>query len=335
MIRISSYGFLFFVFFIYLTCAADKRRDEIKSAVSSSTNVLTFNSFSTFKKLVTKGDRDYDIFVMLTASKNVGCAVCQDWEDAFIEVAQAYKAQLNGREEKMFFSIAKYDTLPDVFRLYSLNHAPLIVSIPHDLKETTKITPKLSMNLANMESAFPDPIATFVSQSGHKVEIIYSPWPKIMALSVFLVFSLVAGRKVALIFVPILRRYKWLWLILSLVLYGLGVSGSIYSFLRNVPNYGIDQKTKNVIYFAGDRAQFFYEGIIIWAILLGGATCLVFSAYGVIPLPQSAKPIRPFLSLAALGIFGFLFKFYVTLYMGKAQWYRYGMVNSLTWPWVA
>ena len=149
----------------------------------------------------------------------------------------------------------------------------------------------------------------------------------------FLVFLAIAGRRASLIFVPILRRYKWLWFIFSIVLYGLGVSGSIFSYLRNVPNHGYDQKTKSIVYFAGDRNQYFYEGIIIWAILVGGASFLVASAYGI--LPSFIKPIRPLFELVFLAGFGVLFKFYITLYLGKANWYRYGMANQLTWPWIS
>lgn len=148
----------------------------------------------------------------------------------------------------------------------------------------------------------------------------------------FLAVLAVAGRRLALIFVPILRRYKWIWFVVSIVLYGLGVSGSIYSYLRNVPNHGYDQKTKQIVYFAGDRAQYFYEGIIIWGILVGGATFLVVAAY--LTLPMMLRPFRPFISLVFLAGFGMLFKTYVTLYLGKANWYRYGMTNQLTWPWV-
>ena len=229
---------------------ADKRLVELISLVDNSKNVYTFTSINNYKNLVTKGDRDYDLFVFLTASKNVGCAVCQDWEDAFVEVAQAYKSQLNGRPERIFFTMGKFDTVPDIFRLYNLNHAPLILYIPHDLQDADKMYSKLTMNLANMEAAFPDPIAQFVTQrSGHKVEIIYSQWPKIVGLGSFLLFSLVAGRKVALILVPIFRRFKWFWFLFSIFLYGLGVSGSIYSYLRNVPNHGYNSKTKAIQYF--------------------------------------------------------------------------------------
>ena len=169
-------------------------------------------------------------------------------------------------------------------------------------------------------------------RSGRKVEIIYSPWPKILTLCGILVVSGIAGPRLAVIFVPLLRRYKWLWFIFSLVLYGLGVSGSIYSYLRNVPNHGYDQKTKRPVYFAGDRAQYFYEGIIIWAILVGGGVSIVVSAYG--ELPSLLKPFRPLVNLAFLAAFATLFRFYVTLYLSKASWYRYGM-SDMAWPWIS
>jgi len=314
-----------------LSAKEDERYEQVLKLVDSSTNVLMFTSANSYSKFVQNPGRTYDFFVMLTASKNVGCAMCSEWEQAFVEVAQATKQQQPN--EKILYGIVKYDTVPDVFRSYNLNHAPLIIYVAHDLQDTKKIVPKLTMNLANLEAAFPDPIAQFVTQrSNRKVEIIYSPWPKILTMVGVLAFGGVAGRRLALIFVPLLRKYKWIWFIFSLVLYGLGVSGSIYSYLRNVPNHGYDQKTKRPIYFAGDRAQYFYEGIIIWAILVGGGIFIVMSAYG--ELPSMMRPFRPFFNLLCLGAFGALFKFYVALYLGKAQWYKYGMTNELTWPWL-
>jgi len=304
---------------------------QLQQLVDQSSNVLTFTSVNSYTKFVQNSGRNYDIFVMLTASKNVGCAMCSEWEEAFVEVAGTAKAQQPN--EKIAFGLVKFETLPEVFRSYSLNHAPVILYVAHDLQETKTIVPKLTMNLANLEAAFPDPIAQFVTQrSGRKVEIIYSPWPRILTMCGVLVVGTIAGRRLALIFVPILRNNKWLWFIFSIMLYGLGVSGSIYSYLRNVPNHGWDQKTKRPIYFAGDRAQYFYEGIIIWAILVGGGVFIVVSAYG--NLPQMFKPIRPVFNLVCLGAFGALFRYYVSLYLTKASWYKYGMSSELSWPWL-
>jgi hypothetical protein len=89
-----------------------------------------------------------------TASKNVGCATCSEWEQAFVEVAQTAKSQQPN--EKMAFGIAKFDTLPDVFRGYGLNYAPLIIYVPHDLQDTKKIISKLTMNLVNLVRLFAD-----------------------------------------------------------------------------------------------------------------------------------------------------------------------------------
>jgi hypothetical protein len=317
--------------FSFLGVAAEDRYKEVAKLIEPSTNVLTFTSATTYKRFVQKSGRTYDIIVFFTASKNVGCAMCEDWEAAFIEVALTAKEQLP--DEKIVFSIVKYDTVGEVFRLYNLNSAPVVTYVPHDLQDTSKMMPKLTMSLANLEAAFPDPIAQFVAQrSGKKLEIIYSPWPKIVALGGFVLFCLVAGRQVALIFIPLLRRYKWIWFLFSIVLYGLGVSGSIYSYLRNVPNHGYDQKSKSPVYFAGDRQQFFYEGVIIWAILVFGAVALVLSAYA--RPPYFVRPGRPLINAAFLVCFGVLFRIYVTLYLGKASWYKYGMSNPLTWPWI-
>ena len=49
-------------------------------------------------------------------------------------------------------SIVKDDTVPDIFRVYNLNHAPVILYVSYDLQDTKKIVPKLTMNLANLVS---------------------------------------------------------------------------------------------------------------------------------------------------------------------------------------
>lgn len=332
MIRWALVGFLL----LSSLGSAASKLDELRNMVAGKeSNVISVTQFNTYKKLVTTTDRNYDVFVLMSASKSVGCNLCSAWEEAFQDTAKAYKAQLEGRDESIFFMQVKYDSNPDVFRLYNLNHAPLIYYIAHDLKDPEKSSPKNTMNLAQMDTPFPDPIANFVSQrSGHKVEIIYPVWPKLLTLFGLLVFLAVAGRSLALVFVPLLRRFKWFWFIFSLVLYGLGVSGSIFSYLRNVPNYGLD-KNRKPVYFAGDRNQYFYEGIIIWGLLVGGATFLVFSAYGVLPSPKAVRPLRPILNMLSLVVFGLMFRMYVGFYVRKANWYRYGMTNSLTFPWIS
>ncbi|KAH9252020.1 hypothetical protein BASA81_010002 [Batrachochytrium salamandrivorans] len=315
------------------------KRQEFMAKVSPSTNVADLRNLADYKKFITRSGRDYDAFVLLTASKVVGCHVCPEWEAAFEEVALTYKSQLSPEaEERILFARVTYNAVPDVFQMYKLNHAPMLLYVNSGNKKPDTLDPKASMNLANLEAAFADPIANFVSQrSGHKVEILYPVWPKILTLAVVLVGAGVFGRRLALVLVPVLRKQKWFWFVFSIILYGLGVSGSIFSYLRNVPNYGVDQKTRQITYFAGDRNQFFYEGIIIWTVLVAAATGMVFSAYGfnsVSWFPKQIQTMRPFLSITALALFALLFKFYVHLYTNKAVWYKHGMANGLTFPWV-
>lgn len=300
--------------------------------MADSSNLVKFRKMDHYKEYVMKSRRSYDVFVLLSAGKQVGCVVCSEWEDAYAEVAKAYKDQLKG-EQNIVFAQVKYEEVGDVFKVYNMNFAPVLLYFAKNNEETSKADPKLMMNMANLETAFPDPIATFVSlKSGHKVEVFYSPWPKIVALGVGLAVLLVLGNRLALVLVPVLRRYKWFWFVVSIVLYGLGVSGSIFSYLRNVPNFGVDSK-RNIQYFAGDRNQYGYEGIIIWAILVGGATCLVASSFRQFPHPKLGV-FRPIISLFSLFMFAFLFRTYLGLYMNKTEWYRHGLQNPFTWPWI-
>jgi hypothetical protein len=74
--------------------------------------------------------------------------MCSEWEQAFVEVAQTAKSQQPN--EKLAFGMVRFDTLPEVFRIYNLNYAPLIIYVAYDQEDTKKIIPKLTMNLANL-----------------------------------------------------------------------------------------------------------------------------------------------------------------------------------------
>lgn len=324
---------------VAVSAQGNAKRQELMAKVSPTTNVADLRNLADYKKFITRSGRDYDVFVLLTASKVVGCHVCPDWEAAFEEVALTYKSQLGpDQEERILFARVTYNSVPDVFQMYKLNHAPMLLYVSSGNKKPETLDPKASMNLANLEAAFADPIANFVSQrSGHKVEILYPVWPKLVTLAAVLLCSGVFGRRLALVLVPVLRKQKWFWFAFSILLYGLGVSGSIFSYLRNVPNYGVDPKTRQITYFAGDRNQYFYEGIIIWTVLVAAATGMVFAAYGFNSaawFPKQIQTMRPFVSITALATFALLFKFYVHLYTNKAGWYKHGMANGLTFPWV-
>ena len=146
------------------------------------------------------------------------------------------------------------------------------------------------------------------SRTGYKFEIYYSPTSRVLTFVGVLVALVASSRWLLVLIVPRLRKAKWLWFAISMAAYTLGVSGTIFVYLRGMPNKGKDG------YFAGDRNQFAFEGYIIGAILLASSASLVLSAYGripaVVPGPVNAV-FKNVLHLCCILGFGALFKLYM------------------------
>ena len=72
---------------------------------------------------------------------------------------------------------------------------------------------------------------------------------------------------------------------------------------------------------------------MVGAVLLASSASLVISAFGYLPKPIAM--LNPVVHLSAIIGFAMLFKFYLTLYLQKSNWYEYGFSgNSLVWPWL-
>lgn len=319
------------------TPAQRKQREEVISLAAKRT-VIPIKNMAQFRKIVTPSARSYDGIVLFTASAKVGCARCPDSEQMFAEVADT-AAQL--KDESIFFFQVSFDTSQDVFAAFQLNHAPVVLWIPseakHDGKDLLKLIPARTLALSQLESYTPDSIAAWVSaRTGRKIEIYHSPVFRITVFVSILLTLAVFGKYLALHLVPRLRRAKWAWFLLSLMAYGLGVSGTIYSFLRSVPQYGTDGRG-NVQYFAHDRHQYLIEGYLVGMLLLTAGLAVVLS----VSSPPQKVPIMPqmwnLFRLVTFVVFFLAMRSYAALYTFKAAWYAHGVRETggrIVAPWI-
>jgi len=263
----------------------------------------------------------------------VGCTVCAEWEKAYAEVALLARRQLGAMSENVFFAQVSYSQAPEAFNKFKLMHAPVLTFFASD-SEVKRLVPKDTTDLTRLDIVFPDPIAAFVSKAiGKKVEIVHSPWQRVAVLTFFMLFCIFGGRRFLLIFVPLMRRSKWLWLVVSIFLYGVGVSGLVYSYLTGVPNYAKDPKTGTIQYFSDEQSQFVYEGIVIWLLLVVGGLFLVGSASDFIPTPEWHL-LQSTVNLLLLLGFVVAFRQYVHFYSLKTPWYAYAIQDRLTMLWM-
>ena len=118
-------------------------------------------------------------------------------------------------------------------------------------------------------------------------------------------------------------------------------SGAIYSWLRGVPNYGVDARG-NPTYIAGDRHQYLWEAYIVGLLLVLGSLFLVASASDMRPVrrlfggtSERVHLVIPALRTVCLLTAVVLIRTFFALYLKKAHWYAQGLGSTwLTFPWI-
>jgi hypothetical protein len=315
----------------------EKRKELIKEPKRN--NVITITSTKHFKNLLASPTRSHETIILFTASTKVGCHRCPETEEMFREVA---KAGLEHGENRLFFAQIMFDENQELFsHVFKLNHAPVILYIPsdsrHDGSDLLKLPTSRTFALSSMEDYTADSIASWVTaRTGIKVEIYHSPFFRIFAFTSFLLSLLVSSKWILLHVVPWARNHKWFFFQLSILAYGLGVSGTIYSFLRGVPAVGVDGNGKPQ-FFASDRHQYLYEGYIVGFLLVSCSAAVVIAAQRVKPISFIDGKMWLIIRAFSVLLFGLFFRAYVMLYLTKAGWYAHGVKETgkmMVMPWL-
>ncbi|POM79011.1 Dolichyl-diphosphooligosaccharide-protein glycotransferase [Phytophthora palmivora] len=288
-----------------------------------------------FARYAVRPDRPYHLVLLFTATAaKYKCDTCAQVAPEFETLGESYEAAKQVKVDtrdglEVFFGVVDFEANQEAFGMFEFTSAPHVVYVAPDrtidagerLPKKAKVEPQ---NLYNVYSQGKEAeaMATFVKQrTGFEFVIQRSKTFLYVLLVVALVSTAVTAKLVLdnLDFVLAKLRRKQLWMTVSLLFYGLSVSGMVYCIIRNPPPYTADRKGNIQYFHPQGRQQFVYEGLIV-----GGYD--VAAAIFMILLSQWALYVRNpavrYLSIVgcALG-FVFMYRQMTDAYKFKNRWY--------------
>ncbi|TMW67928.1 hypothetical protein Poli38472_007600 [Pythium oligandrum] len=289
----------------------------------------------TYQQFVVRPDRPYHLFLLYTAmGDKYSCDVCKQIDPEFHTLAESYvsakQVKVDTRDGlDVYYGIVDFDENQQVFGLHGFTSAPHIGYIgPDRTEDTGKRAPsKVEIPTHDMYNVYQDgkqaeSIIKFVKQkTGFEFEIqrskafLYAVVGAV--LSVFLISVKIILSNLNLVLDKLRRRR--LWMTVSLLFYGLSVSGMVYCIIREPPAYTTERGGKIKFFHPAGRSQFVVEGLIVGAYD-------VMAAGFVILLSQWAVYLKnPVLRYSALMIcmsgFLFMYRQMISAYMFKNRWY--------------
>ncbi|UIZ28950.1 hypothetical protein KXD40_007195 [Peronospora effusa] len=297
-------------------------QDHVINGVVPFTNEL-------FTLYAVRPERPYHLVLLITATAaNFNCDMCQKVAPEFELLAKSYKAK-EDTDVAVFFGVVDFDTNREVFGRYDLTSAPHVFYLEpnNSIDIGDKIPLKSTIEPQNIYNIFSQGItaesmAQFVQeQTGYEIKIQRSKTTLYMLLLVALVVAVLLAKLVLnhLDFVLAKLRRKQLWMTVSLLFYGLSVSGMVFCIIRNPPPFSVDRKG-NVQYFHPQgRQQFVYEGLIIGGFNIAAAVFMILLSKWAVYV---RNPIVRYLAIVccALG-FVFMYRQMTNAYKFKNRWY--------------
>jgi hypothetical protein len=189
------------------------------------------------------------------------------------------------------------------------------------LPKKAKVEPQ---NLYNVYSQGKEAEAmqTFVKQrTGFDFAIQRSKTFLYVLLAAALLVMIVTAKLVLdhLDFVLAKLRRKQLWMTVSLLFYGLSVSGMVYCIIRNPPPYTADRKGNIQYFHPQGRQQFVYEGLIVGGYDVAAAIFMILLSQWALYVKTPAVRYMAIVG-CALG-FVFMYRQMTDAYKFKNRWY--------------
>uniref|UniRef100_K3W587 Thioredoxin domain-containing protein n=1 Tax=Globisporangium ultimum (strain ATCC 200006 / CBS 805.95 / DAOM BR144) TaxID=431595 RepID=K3W587_GLOUD len=288
-----------------------------------------------YEKYVLRPDRPYHLFLLFTAmADKYSCDVCKQIAPEYLVLGESY---LSAKQVKVdtrdgldvFFGIVDFDVNQQVFGIYGFTSAPHVVYIgPDRTEDTGKRSPsKVQLSDSDLYNVYSggkkaESINAFVKQkTGFDFVIERSKAFLYAIIAVSLVVIVISG-KIILSNLDVLLaklRRKRLWMTVSLLFYGLSVSGMVYCIIREPPAFTTERNGKIKFFHPQGRSQFVVEGLIIGGYDVAAAGFMILLSQWAIYLQ------RPTLRYAAIAIcalgFVFMYREMIACYTFKNRWY--------------
>ncbi|CEG46334.1 magnesium transporter protein 1-like [Plasmopara halstedii] len=303
-------------------------QDHVKNGVISFTNEI-------YGRYALRPDRPYHLVLLFTVSgAKFKCDICKlvlpEFELLGLSYEAAKQIKVDTRDGlEIFFGVVDYSANEDVFKRFDYTSAPHIVYVAPDRSfDAGEVMPKKfkveTQNFYNVhsQSSSADALALFVKQrTGFEIYVQRSK----TTLYLFLVLALALAALIAKLVLAHLDlvlaklRRKQLWMTVSLLFYGLSVSGMVYCIIRKPPPFASD-RAGNIQYFHPQgRQQFIYEGLIVGGYDIAAAIFIILLSQWTLYL---RNPIVRYLSIVGCTLgFVLMYRQMTSAYKFKNRWY--------------
>jgi oligosaccharyltransferase complex subunit gamma len=307
-----------------------KGDDLRKRTLNSDNGVIVLNA-STFKDLVMKHPRPYDMVILFTLRTK--CATCEAVKGAFGNVAESYleaegyKPDISNRKRAVFFGILYYsEDATQIFKSLKLpSTTSILYTTPNNIllddnnEAYIKYDDDFVMSYKDrVDGVYPHKILEFTNaKSGRKVEMKKDPLVFVLYFVIFLII-LAGGYKLFVSFQPVFLS-PTLWLIGSFAVYIICIGGIVYNIIHGTPFAKFNREGHIVEFIhSGQRSQYVGEGLLLSSLfVLGGTVMMAFNWINRIKGYWAHR-------LTALGLVLFiaiLSRIIIAIYQKKASWY--------------
>ncbi|DAZ98401.1 TPA: hypothetical protein N0F65_000115 [Lagenidium giganteum] len=296
--------------------------------------MITMNT-GLYQKYVLRPDRPYHFVLLFTAlSDKYSCEVCRQVAPEFDTLAESYvtakQVKVDTRDGlEIFFAVVDFDSNSEIYGVYEFTSAPHIVYVGPDRSEDAgrrapnKVTldPQDTYNVYSQGKRAEDIVQYVKQKTGFNFEIARSKAHLYAILAGVLVVLIVLAKIILSNIEKVLMklRRKRLWMTVSLLFYGLSVSGMVYCIIREPPAYQMERNGQIKYFNPGGRSQYVVEGLIIGGYDVAAAGFLILLSQWAVYLHNAQIRIAAIV-VCALGFVG-MYKLMISCYIYKNRWY--------------
>ena len=259
------------------------------------------------------------------------CNICAMMQATFKDVAGYYQSQYNFANgpinERLAFFVVDVDRARNTFDDMQLQTVPrLYVLPPREVGASKLKMGDFEVDMRAAHDAGGGGLMTEIERLA-KIKIVKTQNPRPLLLGLALVSVLIAllisAAATDLNNAWLWYQSRYLWVIVSVVCFSVGVSGSISCIIRSSPLYGYEGSRRGdpgVRIFAGQgREQYFVEGFIVaaWTVGCGLAGLMLYYSTKV---PFAL--VRHVMAIAAMSAFIVLGLQIFEAYSEKTRWYQ-------------
>mmetsp|Transcript_36085 Transcript_36085/g.36770 ORF Transcript_36085/g.36770 Transcript_36085/m.36770 type:complete len:405 (-) Transcript_36085:43-1257(-) len=296
-------------------------------------------SDANFTKYISERPRLYNAAIMFTAlGPNYQCGICGIAAQKWIEAAKYYSNQYElatvDAPNRLIFFLVDVDDARSTFGKIGIESVPRSIALP----ATVTGGPKQRIGDFELrQEVIMEGVGAFLAEiknlTGVQVAVTIDPWPVLLILSVV---SILIAWFVALASKDISAALLWyrssrIWIFVSMLCFGVGVSGSIYCVIRSAPLYG-SSRTGVSIFSGQNRDQYIIEGIILALFTLSAGMALVAMNFATkIPIAI----IRHVGVLISMSVFIIMLLQIWYAYTDKTRWYSLkDTLPPIVWSWM-